>query len=105
VCDIFSFDIYQESKELIYQDLRYILVIIKDAMSMGKHKTIDLLSVPDSKKTKLIWEIRRQMQQEVLEEKLTRSLLGASVSTNYPEGINAAVEDLMRKAIEELKQK
>jgi ribonuclease HII len=73
---------------------------------MGKRKTIDLLSVPDSKRIKLIWEIRRQMQQEVLEEKLTQSLLKthANIDT-YPEGINVAIEDLMRKAIEELKQK
>jgi ribonuclease HII len=72
---------------------------------MGKRKTVDLLSVSDSKKMKLIWEIRRQMQQEVLEERLTRSLLNAHADLDYPEGINVAIEDLIRKAIEELKQK
>jgi ribonuclease HII len=74
-------------------------------MPMVKPKTIDLLSVPDSKRIKLIWEIRRQMQQEVLEEKLTSSLLNAHASMDYPEGISVAVEDLMRKVVEELKQK
>jgi hypothetical protein len=72
---------------------------------MGKRKNIDLLSVSDSEKIKLIWEIRRQMQQEVLEEKLTKSLLKAHANLDYPEGISVAIEDLMRKAIEELKQK
>jgi hypothetical protein len=74
-------------------------------MLMGKRKSIDLLNVSDSEKMKLIWEIRRQMQQEVLEEKLTRSLLSTDTSIEYPEGISVAIEGLMRKAIEELKQK
>lgn len=72
---------------------------------MGKRKSIDLLSVSDSDKMKLIWEIRRQMQQEVLEEKLTRSLLSTHADIDYPDGISVAIEDLMRKAVEELKQK
>jgi ribonuclease HII len=72
---------------------------------MGKHRCIDLLSVPDSKKIQLIWAIRRQVQQEVLEEKLTSSLLNAHASIDYPNGISVAMEDLMRKAVEELRQK
>jgi len=72
---------------------------------MEKRKKINLLTIPDSKKMKLIWAIRRQMQQEALEKKLTRSLLNANANLNYPEGISVALEDLMRKAIEELKQK
>jgi hypothetical protein len=72
---------------------------------MGKRKSVNLLSVSDSEKMKLIWEIRRQMQQEVLEEKLTRSLLKADANIDYPDGISVAIEDLMRKAVEELKQK
>jgi ribonuclease HII len=72
---------------------------------MGKRKSVDLLSVSDSEKMKLIWEIRRQMQQEVLEEKLTRSLLTAHANIDYPVGISVAIEDLMRKAVEELKHK
>jgi hypothetical protein len=72
---------------------------------MGKRKSVNLLSVSDSEKMKLIWEIRRQMQQEVLEEKLTRSLLTADANIDYPDGISVGIEDLMRKAVEELKQK
>jgi hypothetical protein len=72
---------------------------------MGKHKSIDLLSVPDSKRIQLIWEIRRQVQQEVLEERVTSSLLNAHASIDYPNGISVAIEDLMRKAAEELRQK
>jgi predicted Fe-S protein YdhL (DUF1289 family) len=39
---------------------------------MEKSKTIDWLSIPDSEKRKLIEEIRRKIQQRVLQEKLTR---------------------------------
>lgn len=71
---------------------------------MRELKSIDLLAVPDSKKIQLIWKIKRQMQQEVLEEKLMRSLLNARVNLQYPETISVAIEDLVRKAVEELKQ-
>lgn len=70
---------------------------------MKKSKTIDLLSIPDSEKTKLILEIRRQIQQKVMEEKLTRSLLSSNVGINCPNGISVSVEDSMQKAIEEPK--
>ena len=72
---------------------------------MKKRKNIDLLSVSDSEKTRLIWEIRRQMQQKVLEEKLARSLLSSHANIDYPEGISVAIEDLIRKAVEELKHR
>jgi hypothetical protein len=39
---------------------------------MQKSKTIDLLRIPDSEKTKLIEEIRKKIQQRVSEERLTR---------------------------------
>ena len=71
---------------------------------MKEIKSIDLLAVPDSKRIQLIWKIKRQMQQEVLEEKLMRSLLNAQVNLQYPETISVAIEDLVRKAVEELKQ-
>ena len=72
---------------------------------MRKRKKIDLSNVPDSERIKLIWEIRRQMQQQVLEEKLTRCLLNTNVRVNYPEGISMAINDLMLRAAEELRQK
>ncbi len=71
---------------------------------MRELKSIDLLAVPDSKRIQLIWKIKRQMQQEALEEKLMRSLLNAQVNLQYPETISVAIEDLVRKAVEELKQ-
>ena len=77
----------------------------READTMGKPKTVDLLRVSDSDKTKLIWEIRRQIQQQVLEENLTRSLLKSHTNMEYPEGISLAIEDMMRKAVEELRQK
>jgi len=39
---------------------------------MEKSKTIDWLSIPDSEKRKLIEEIRRKIQQRVLEKRLKR---------------------------------
>jgi ribonuclease HII len=85
--------------------MRHILTIIQDVNKMGKRKTIDLSNVSDSKRIKLIWEIRRQMQQEIFEEKLTRCLLNSNARVNYPDGISMAINDLMLKAAEELKQK
>jgi hypothetical protein len=70
---------------------------------MKKSKTIDLLRIPDSEKAKLILEIRRQIQQKALEEKLTRFLLSSNVNINCPNGISVSIEDLMQKAIEEPK--
>jgi hypothetical protein len=42
------------------------------------------------------------MQQEILEEKLTRLLLNTNASVDYPEGISMAIDDLMLKAAGEL---
>jgi hypothetical protein len=80
---------------------------------MKKSETIDLLRIPDPKKMKLIWEIRRQLQQKALEEKLTRSLLSSNVNINCLKGIsfddlmqkalNGSFEGLMQKTIEESK--
>jgi vancomycin resistance protein YoaR len=90
-------------KEPIYQYLRYIRVVAQDVVSMKKSKTIDLLRIPDSEKTKLILEIRRQIQQKALEEKLTRSLLSSNANINCRNGISVSIEDLMQKVIEEQK--
>jgi uncharacterized protein YaaW (UPF0174 family) len=70
---------------------------------MKKSKTIDLLRIPDSEKAKLILEIRKQIQQKALEEKLTRSLLNSNVNINSTDGISVSIEDLMQKVIEESK--
>jgi hypothetical protein len=84
-------------KEPIYQYLRIILVIIWKVAPMKKSGTVDLLRISDSKKMKVIWEIRRQMQQKALEEKITRSLLSSNVSINCLKGMS--FDDLMQKAL------
>jgi hypothetical protein len=61
---------------------------------MRKYKRIDLLSISDIEKVKLIWEIRRQLQQKVLEEKLMQPLLKVE-----PSAIN---KELIRKMSESL---
>jgi hypothetical protein len=71
---------------------------------MRKLRSVDLLAVSGSKKIELVLKIRRQMQQKALEEKLTRSLLSGNVDQCYPEAIGLGIEDLLRKALEELKQ-
>jgi len=47
---------------------------------MKKHKSVDLDSLSDAEKAKLICEIRRQVLQKVMEEKLTHSLLNVEPS-------------------------
>jgi hypothetical protein len=64
---------------------------------MKKSGAVDLLKVPDSKKMKVIWEIRRQMQQKALEEKITRYLLSSNVNINCLKGIS--FDDLMQKTL------
>jgi len=56
---------------------------------MRKRKRIDLLNISDVEKVKLIWEIRRQLQQKVLEEKLMQPFLKVE-----PSAIN---KELIRK--------
>jgi hypothetical protein len=47
---------------------------------MKKHKRVDLNSLSDAEKAKLMCEIRRQILQKVMEEKLTHSLLNVEPS-------------------------
>ena len=72
---------------------------------MRKRKRIDLLGVPNSKRIRLVWKARRQIQQEVLEEKLKHLLFGGRANLRYPEAMNPLIEDFMRKADDELKRK
>jgi hypothetical protein len=71
--------------------------MIWSVASMKKSGPVDLLRVPDSKKMKVIWEVRRQMQQKALEEKITRSLLSSNVNIDCLKGI--CFDDLMQKAL------
>ncbi len=71
---------------------------------MRKPKSLNVLNIPDSKKIKFVWKIRRQMQQEILEDKLMHLLLNARANLQYPEAMNPLIEDFMRKAEREIKR-
>jgi len=68
---------------------------------MKKSKTIDLLSIPDSEKAKLIREIKRQIKKKVLEKELERSLASENINVNCPKGITATFRYLKQKTVEE----
>ena len=70
---------------------------------MKKSKTIDLLSMSDSEKIKLIREIRRQIEQKVSERELERSLVSENIKMNCPKGISVTFGNSMRKTVEEPK--
>jgi len=61
---------------------------------MRKRKRIDLLNISDVEKVKLIWEIRRQLQQKVLEEKLMQPFLKVEPSAINKELIIKMSESL-----------
>lgn len=54
----------------------------------------DLLSIPDSKKIQVIKEIRRKLQEKIMEEKMVRSLLKTETLTVNGNLIYAANEPL-----------
>jgi hypothetical protein len=103
-CGILFCYICRKLKELIYQDLRYDIVVVQDAGNMRKPKSVNVLNLPDLKKIKFVWKIRRQMQQEVLEDKLMHLLLNERPNIQYPEAMNPLIEDFMRKAEREIKR-
>lgn len=74
---------------------------------MRKRKKIDLLSVKVAERMKLTWEMRRQVQQEILERKLAQCFLqprkGRKCIQRYPEVMQPMIEDFMRKASEQTK--
>jgi len=61
---------------------------------MKNRKRIDLLSISDIEKVKLICEIRRQLQQKVLEEKLMQPFLKVEPSAINKELIIKMSESL-----------
>jgi len=72
---------------------------------MNKRKKINLLNVKVCKRIKLAWEIRRQVQQEILERKLVQCFLkprkGRACIQRYPEAMQPMIRDFMRKAEEQ----
>jgi hypothetical protein len=74
---------------------------------MKKNKKVDLRDAKSAKKVKLAWEVRRQVQQEMLEKKLVQCFLkprkGRKCIQQYPEAMQPMIEDFMRKAEEKTK--
>ena len=77
----------------------------KDGRSMKKQKKVDLLNVKVSERIKLAWEVKRQVQQEMLERKLAHCFLkphnGYACIERYPEAMQPMIRDFMRKAEEQ----
>ena len=69
---------------------------------MKKQKKVDLNDVQVTEKMKLAWEVRRQVQQEILEKKLMQCFLkpsnGHKCIQQYPEAMQPMIKDFMQKA-------
>jgi len=69
---------------------------------MKKQKKVNLNNVHVTEKMKLAWEIRRQVQQEILEQKLMQYFLtphnGHNCIQQYPEAMQPMIKDFMQKA-------
>jgi hypothetical protein len=74
---------------------------------MGKKNKINLLDIKDIERMKLAWEINRQIQQKILQKKLTQCLLkpqkGLECLQRYPEAMQPMIKDLMKKVEERTK--
>jgi hypothetical protein len=71
-----------------------------------KKKKIDLQDEV-AEKVKLAWEVKRQVQQEILQKKLVQCFLkprkGRKCIQQYPEAMQPMIKDFMRKAEEQTK--
>ena len=74
----------------------------QDVRNMKKQKKVDLHDVQVAERIKLAWEVRRQVQQEILQEKLVQCFLmprkGRKCIQRYPEAMQPMIKDFMRKA-------
>jgi len=68
----------------------------------GMKKKVDLNDVQVAERMKLVWEVRRQVQQEILQEKLVQCFLkplkGRKCIQRYPEAMQPMIKDFMQKA-------
>lgn len=68
---------------------------------MEKWKRVDLLGVRAAEKVKLAWEVRRQVQQEILQKKLVQCFLkprkGHVYIQKYPEAMQPMIRDFMQE--------
>jgi hypothetical protein len=71
---------------------------------MKRRKKLNLCDVEVLKNIKLGWEIRRQVQQDILQKILVECFLmpneGHSHTKKYPEAMQPMIRDFMRKAEE-----
>jgi len=70
--------------------------------SMKKRKKVDLNDVQVAERIKLAWEVRRQVQQEILQKKLVQCFLkprkGLKCIQQYPEAMQPMIKDFIQKA-------
>jgi hypothetical protein len=82
-------------------------MMAQDAQDMKRRKKLNLHDVQALKSIKLGWEIKRQVQQEILEKKLVQCFLtpseGRSYIKKYPEAMQPMIRDFMRKAEEKVR--
>jgi len=74
---------------------------------MKKRKKTALLNVETVKSMKLGWKVERQVQQDLLQEKLLKCFLdpseGQTCIARYPEAMQPMIEDFMRKAEKQMR--
>jgi hypothetical protein len=79
----------------------------QDVRMMKRRKRLDLLDFQVAERIKLAWEVRRQVQQEILQQKLAKCYLkprkGRRCIERYPEAMQPMIEDFMRKADQKTK--
>ena len=77
----------------------------QDVRSMKKRKKVDLQDVQVVERVKLAWEVRRQVQQEILQKKLVQYFLkprkGRKYIQRYPEAMQPMIKDFMQKVEEQ----
>jgi len=87
--------------------LRYTILglTVQDAVGMKKRVEPDDVQTPEN--LKLSWEIRRGIQQNILEKKLVQCFLrseeGSAILERYPAAMQPLIRDFMRKAEEKAK--
>ena len=72
---------------------------------MAKRKSVKLMGIYDVESVKLRWKVARQVQEELLEEKLAQRFLGPNdwkeCMQQYPVAMQPMIVDFMRKAEEQ----
>jgi hypothetical protein len=81
--------------------------MVQDVRGMKKRKKVDLRDAQVAERIKVAWEVRRQVQQEILQRKLVQCFLkpskGRKCIQRYPEVMQPMIKDFMRKAEEQMR--